>query len=166
MTDKLKLWSMSTPVGTIYLAASIRGLEGVFWKKPKAGEWVRSLAGPDHGTKTLAHAELELSEYFAGKRTRFTVPLAVDGTEFQKEVWAQLAKIPYGQTLSYRDVAKRVGREKAVRAVGTANGRNPISIIVPCHRVIAADGTLGGYAGGLATKTKLLELEAGVRSLG
>jgi methylated-DNA-[protein]-cysteine S-methyltransferase len=101
----------------------------------------------------------QLDEYFAGARSDFDLPLHLDGTPFQQAVWAQLQAIPYGETISYGELARRVGNPKASRAVGLANGRNPIAVIVPCHRVIAADGTLGGYGGGPDRKTLLLELE-------
>lgn len=101
----------------------------------------------------------QLDEYFSGSRKYFTLPLAPEGTNFQCSVWKALQTIPYGQTISYKQLAERVENPKACRAVGTANGRNPIAIIIPCHRVIAANGTLGGYAGGLDIKTILLKLE-------
>lgn len=101
----------------------------------------------------------QLDEYFSGNRKDFTLPLAPEGTIFQRSVWKALQTIPYGQTISYKELAERVENPKACRAVGTANGRNPIAIIIPCHRVIAANGTLGGYAGGLDIKTILLKLE-------
>ncbi len=100
----------------------------------------------------------QLEEYFAGERTTFDIPMEPAGTTFQKEVWAELSKIPYGETISYGELARRVGRPKGPRAVGQANGKNPIPIIVPCHRVLAANG-LGGYAGGLAMKRALLAVE-------
>ena len=101
----------------------------------------------------------QLDEYFAGKRQAFDLPLAPKGTPFQQAAWKQLLEIPYGQTISYSQEAKAIGRPKACRAVGSANGKNPIGIIIPCHRVIAADGSLGGYASGLDIKIQLLELE-------
>jgi len=104
-------------------------------------------------------AKRELSEYFEGKRRSFSVPIRLQGTEFQIKAWEALRSIPFGATLSYRQQAKQLGQEAAVRATGTANGRNPIAIIVPCHRVVRSDGSLGGYAGGLDIKAKLLALE-------
>jgi methylated-DNA-[protein]-cysteine S-methyltransferase len=101
----------------------------------------------------------QLDEYFAGTRTAFDVPMWLEGTEFQRRVWAQLSAIPYGETISYGELARRVGNPRASRAVGLANGRNPVAVIVPCHRVIAADGSLGGYGGGTDRKTLLLDLE-------
>ena len=103
----------------------------------------------------------QLSEYFAGERTDFDLPLSMDGSEFQRRVWDALREIPYGETESYVGVARSIGRPSAARAVGLANGSNPIAVIVPCHRVIAADGSLGGYGGGLERKRTLLDLEAG-----
>jgi methylated-DNA-[protein]-cysteine S-methyltransferase len=101
----------------------------------------------------------QLDAYFAGTRTSFDVPMRLEGTEFQRRVWAQLCEIPYGETISYGELARRVGNPNAARAVGLANGRNPVAVIVPCHRVIAADGSLGGYGGGTQRKTHLLDLE-------
>jgi methylated-DNA-[protein]-cysteine S-methyltransferase len=108
----------------------------------------------------IAQAKEELFEYFEGKRRSFSVPIALQGTEFQKRVWEGLRGIPFGATISYREQARDLGHPSAVRATGTANGRNPVAIIVPCHRVVRSDGTLGGYAGGLAIKANLLEMES------
>ncbi len=107
----------------------------------------------------LATCASQLREYFDGSRRQFRLPLAPAGTEFQLSVWRALADIPYGETRSYSDVARAIGKPRAVRAVGAANGRNPLPIVVPCHRVIGSDGSLTGFAGGLAVKTCLLELE-------
>ncbi len=101
----------------------------------------------------------QLREFFAGTRKKFDVPLDIEGTEFQKKVWNELKKIPYGKTISYKTLSEKLGDVKAIRAVGKANGQNPIAIIIPCHRVIGSDGSLTGYAGGLAIKEKLLHLE-------
>ena len=109
----------------------------------------------------LLAAERQLGEYFSGARTQFDLPLQPEGSEFQKQVWQALRAIPFGQTRSYLDLAKAVGSAKAARAVGAANGKNPLSIIVPCHRVIGSDGSLTGFAGGLDTKAALLAHEAG-----
>jgi methylated-DNA-[protein]-cysteine S-methyltransferase len=118
------------------------------------GDWVRDDALP-----VLAQTRRELDAYFQAKLRVFTVPLAPQGTEFQKQAWSALAKIPYGETRSYGQQAQLIGKPKAVRAIGAANGRNPIGIIVPCHRVIGADGSLTGYAGGMNNKAYLLKLE-------
>lgn len=147
-----------SPIGPLYLVASETALRALYFRKPK-GLFVDSLKSSAPEVQVLALAVTQLEEYFTGARQDFDLPLEVEGTEFQTKVWNELKKIPYGKTYSYKELAKRVKNEKAVRAVGTANGRNPISIIVPCHRVIAADGTLGGYGGGLKIKTKLLEIE-------
>ena len=108
---------------------------------------------------------IQLDAYFAGRLRRFELPLAPEGTPFQREVWSALTTIPYGETVSYGELARRVGRPAASRAVGAANGRNPIPIIIPCHRVIGADGTLTGFGGGLPIKRRLLQLEAGHEEL-
>ena len=113
-------------------------------------------------TALLALAREQLAEYFAGQRTAFDLPLAPQGTPFQKRVWAALEAIPYGQTRSYRDIAREVDSPRGFRAVGMANNRNPIPILLPCHRVVGADGSLTGYAGGLALKQALLSLEGAV----
>ena len=113
----------------------------------------------------FAEAEAQLRSYFAGERTTFDLPLAPCGTPFQLRVWEALREIPYGETATYGEVAAAVGKPEAVRAVGAANGSNPIAVIVPCHRVIGADGTLTGYGGGLERKRILLDLEAGVTTL-
>ena len=111
------------------------------------------------GTPLLMQAEAELAEYFAGRRRAFSVPLCMRGTEFQLKVWRALGEIPYGETATYAEIAGRIGNPSACRAVGMANNRNPLPIFVPCHRVIGADGSLTGYAGGLDAKRALLELE-------
>lgn len=149
---------MESKIGTLYLVASEKGLCAVFWDKqdsPLATALDKSL--PEH--QVLAQAEWEITEYLDGKRQTFEVPLDIQGTDFQKKVWQQLLKIPYGQTLSYLELAKQIRNEKSARAVGTANGRNPLCVVIPCHRVIASNGTLGGYSGGLEIKSKLLDLE-------
>lgn len=110
-------------------------------------------------TPLLKKTALQIKEYFGGKRKKFTIPLAMHGTEFQMAVWQALQNIPYGETCSYKDIAVQTGRPKAVRAVGMANHRNPVSIIVPCHRVIGSNGKLVGYGGGLPLKKYLLDLE-------
>lgn len=145
---------IKTPVGALYLVASETGLQSMSWEKQ---------AVPMNKNRVLTRAEKELSEYFLGKRKTFSLPLEPQGTPFQLSVWRALSKIPYGKTISYKELAKNIKNEKAVRAVGTANGKNPFCIIVPCHRVIAANGTLGGYSGrgGVKTKQKLLDLESG-----
>lgn len=115
-----------------------------------------------HETPLLTEGKRQLLEYLAGKRREFDLPLAPKGTEFYRSVWRALEEIPYGETRSYRDIAQAVGRPRAVRAVGQANHNNPIPIIIPCHRVVGANGSLTGYGGGLDLKERLLRLEAGV----
>ena len=112
-------------------------------------------------TDLIKETKRQLDEYFAGKREEFDIPTRLEGTEFQKRVWEELRKIPYGKTVTYKDIAEAVGCPKGFRAVGLANNRNPISIIYPCHRVIGSNGSLTGYGGGLDVKEKLLELERG-----
>jgi methylated-DNA-[protein]-cysteine S-methyltransferase len=121
---------------------------------------------PDGVQDDAAFADVaaQLDEYFAGERRAFDLPMSLEGTDFQRRVWSALCGIPYGETISYGELARRVGNPKASRAVGLANGRNPIAVIVPCHRVIAADGSLGGYGGGSDRKVHLLELERSTRS--
>jgi methylated-DNA-[protein]-cysteine S-methyltransferase len=114
-------------------------------------------------TPLIQKTAAQIEEYLTGKRKRFTLPLVLHGTEFQLAVWRALQDIPYGETRSYKEIAAAIGRPKAVRAVGMANNRNPVSIIVPCHRVIGHDGSLTGYGGGLPLKQRLLELEQGQR---
>ncbi len=115
----------------------------------------------EQSTPLLERAAVQLSEYALGKRRDFDLPLSPKGTEFQKKVWEELQKIPYGDTISYQELARRIGNPKACRAVGAANGKNPIPIIIPCHRVIGENGTLTGFGGGLALKETMINLEAG-----
>ena len=145
-----------TPIGRLTLVASSKGLQQVIFgvKKLPAAKSV-SIKASDHLTQT----ERQLREYFAGKRKKFSIKLDISGTEFQESVWYALNKISYGKTVSYAQQAKLVRKPKAFRAVGSANGKNPVAIILPCHRVIASNGTLGGYGGGLSIKRKLLALE-------
>lgn len=146
------------PVGDLYIVASEFGLEGIYRKKQKCP--LSTAATVSAKTrKILEQTTQQLREYFQGQRKKFDLPLNPKGTTFQKKVWGELSRIPYASTCSYKDIATRIKNEKAVRAVGGANGKNPLWIIIPCHRVIAADGKLGGYSGGLSTKKTLLELE-------
>jgi methylated-DNA-[protein]-cysteine S-methyltransferase len=144
----------SSKVGNLYLVASEKGLQSIHQVKQNI-PMVRLENSP-----VLQATVKELEQYFAGSRTQFNVPLDLIGTSFQKKVWNELLKIPYGKTCSYKDIAKKIKQETASRAVGTANGKNPLWIIIPCHRVIASNGNLGGYAGGLPMKKKLLQLES------
>src|SRR5688572_2178217 len=151
--------AVASPVGKLYLVGAAGTLHGVFFNPEKmekhfANDTLERGNGP-----VLRKAEEKLKEYFKGKRTRFSIPLAFTGTEFQKKVWSELKRIPYGKTISYRKLAANAGQKNAMRAVGSANGKNHLCIVVPCHRVIAADGTLGGFSGGLDKKRKLLAIE-------
>lgn len=153
MNAKLSCMTISSPVGSLVLRASNKGLVSI--DRGKAAR----LKGEAKAERNVALAARELDEYFAGKRRKFTVPLDLQGTPFQLQVWSTLRRIPFGKAVSYGEEARMLGKPKAARAVGSANGRNPIPIIVPCHRVVAGDGSLGGYSAGLPMKRKLLALE-------
>jgi methylated-DNA-[protein]-cysteine S-methyltransferase len=146
-----------SPLGPLLLLSDGAALTGLFMESHKYGPSIEAGWVDDEGP--LRSVQRQLEEYFAGVRTTFDVPLGARGTAFQREVWQALATIPYGETTTYADLARRIGRPSAVRAVGAANGRNPISIIVPCHRVVGTDGSLVGYGGGMDRKRQLLELE-------
>lgn len=150
---------MASPVGLLTLAAKGDKLTAILWECEIDGRVPLGEMTEDQAFPILLKTEQQLNEYFAGERTRFELELDFTGTAFQKEVWAALLEIPFGETRSYSDIARRIGRPKAVRAVGAANGRNPISIVAPCHRVIGASGKLTGFAGGLDNKALLLKLE-------
>ncbi len=145
---------LDTPVGRLVLESDGDVLIGIWL--PTQGRKARS-TGAD-APPVLKETATQLEEYFARERTEFDVPMELDGTPFQKEVWAELSRIPYAETISYGELALRVGRPKGPRAVGQANGKNPIPIIVPCHRVLASNG-IGGYGGGLPMKRTLLAVE-------
>lgn len=151
-----------SPVGELLLTSDGTALTGVYLPDPRYGPTRDSGWLPGDDLSVLTETRRQLEEYFRGERTTFDVPLAASGTPFQQRVWRELCEIPYGRTWSYGELATRVGNPKASRAVGLANGRNPISIIVPCHRVIGADGSLTGYGGGLPCKKGLLAFESGV----
>jgi methylated-DNA-[protein]-cysteine S-methyltransferase len=149
---------LETPIGELLLAGDADGLSLIGFPKGS----MRREPEPDwiFNEKPLAEARRQLREYFAGKRRVFDLPLNLCGTEFQVSVLRALLEIPYGETVSYGEIAKRIGRPRAVRAVGAANGRNPLPVVVPCHRVIGSTGDLTGFGGGLDTKEALLRLEA------
>ena len=150
-----------SPIGPLMVAVSGRGLVAIAFGEEHATKNSRASAEVqwiESAEKTAPHVR-QLEEYFAGIRREFTLPLDLRGTEFQKRCWQALLEIPYGRTRSYADVARAVGKPRAFRAVGLANNRNPIPIVVPCHRVIGSDGSLTGYGGGLDVKEKLLRLE-------
>ena len=153
-----------SPVGPLLLAGNHEGLHVLSFgvgSRPRNVDpsWVADATG------VLTGVRKELDEYFAGRLKKFMTPLAFAGTPFQHQVWTELCRIPYGETISYLELANRIRNAKAVRAVGMANGANPIAIIVPCHRVIGSNGSLTGFGGGLPTKRALLELERGQRTL-
>jgi methylated-DNA-[protein]-cysteine S-methyltransferase len=159
MTDHVV--TVPSPVGTLTLVGSAAGLRAVLWLNDRPTRVPLPATLSRAPLALLETAARQLDEYFAGTRTTFDVPLDLHGTEFQKSVWRALLDIGPGQTESYGSVARRVGRPSAARAIGAAVGRNPISIIVPCHRVVGADGSLTGFAGGLEAKTYLLAHERG-----
>jgi len=151
---------IDSPVGRLKLVASEKGLVAILWENDNPRRVRLDGLVENGGHAILLETERQLSEYFAGKRKRFSVALDLRGTPFQENVWHRLLAIPFGQTRSYAQLAAQLGNAKAMRAVGAANGRNPISIIVPCHRVIGSSGKLTGFAGGLDVKARLLDLEA------
>jgi methylated-DNA-[protein]-cysteine S-methyltransferase len=153
----LYTWHTDSPLGDLRLISDGEHLTGLYMPSPKGPPPEPIGAHPDAGPFRDVVAELDA--YFSGALTRFTVPVAGAGTPFQQKVWAALLDIPYGHTDTYGGIAARIGSPKAMRAVGLANGRNPVSIIVPCHRVVGADGSLTGYGGGLAKKEILLTRE-------
>jgi methylated-DNA-[protein]-cysteine S-methyltransferase len=151
--------TLDSPIGELLLLGDGHALRGLYMqhgRRPIAisAAWRRS-------AEPFAGVTAQLREYFAGERTSFEVPLALEGSPFERRVWRGLQEIPYGQTISYGELARRIDQPSAARAVGLANGRNPIAVIVPCHRVIGADGSLTGYGGGVERKRLLLELESG-----
>jgi methylated-DNA-[protein]-cysteine S-methyltransferase len=147
--------TMASPVGELLLTAAEGRLTGLYMPVEVHGP----PAGMARDDNAFAAVRSQLEEYFAGERRVFDLPVAPPGTPFQQRVWAELQRIGYGETISYAELAARIGRPTAIRAVGAANGANPVSIIIPCHRVIGSDGSLTGYGGGLEAKRRLLELE-------
>lgn len=146
-----------SPVGRLLLAGDRRGLKLIEFPNARAG--IRHRVDWEQSEEHFAVVAAQLREYFAGKRRAFDVPLNVSGTPFQLAVWGKLRETPYGTTVSYADIARAIGRPRAVRAVGAANWQNPIPIVVPCHRVIGKDGSLTGYGGGLEVKATLLHIK-------
>ena len=156
----MRYTTTDSPIGELLLVGGDDALCGLFMQagpRPRRLEpsWRRD-------DRAFDAVRTQLGEYFAGERTRFDLPLAPVGTPFQREVWSALCEIPYGTTVGYGELAARIGRPRAFRAVGLANGRNPIAVVVPCHRVVGADGSLTGFGGGMERKRRLLDLEAGV----
>ena len=153
---------MASPLGDMVLASDGDALSGAWFDgqrhQPAIGPaWQRR-----QDLSILRRAAAEFAEYFAGERTEFDLPLAPIGTPFQRDVWHAIADVPFGRTIAYRELAARAGRPGSIRAAGAATGRNPLSIVIPCHRIVGADGALTGYAGGLPRKRSLLELERSV----
>lgn len=149
--------TMKSPVGALLLTSNGHDLTGLYLSGHRLYREMQQKS--EKNTALFQDARRQLGEYFAGKRKQFDLPIALDGTDFQKKVWNLLQQVPYGETLSYADMAKKMGSPLASRAVGTANGKNPISLIVPCHRIIASNGAMAGYAGGVAAKKWLLSHE-------
>jgi len=151
---------MKSPVGDITLIADDENLCSIYWPNQEPDKKKFSDLERKDNSKVLRTAVKQLNQYFKGNRSVFDLPIQMDGTDFQRNVWHALSSIKFGETVSYRDIANKVGNPKAVRAVGAAIGKNPISIIIPCHRVIGPNGKLTGFAGGLDTKEFLLDLES------
>ncbi|ATZ64961.1 MULTISPECIES: methylated-DNA--[protein]-cysteine S-methyltransferase [Acinetobacter] len=156
---QLSFMEMNSPVGKLKLVAHDQALVAVLWENenPKRVRLAQLIENKNH--PVLLETQQQLNEYFQGHRTQFDLALDFAGTEFQQKVWQALLTIPFGETRSYKQIAEQIGNVKAVRAVGAANGKNPISIIAPCHRVVGANGKLVGFAGGLENKDVLLKLE-------
>lgn len=162
MTNTTKRYVYKTtpsPVGTLTLVASDDGLAGILWADEREGRVRLPVETEDRRHPVLVDTERQLKEYFSGRRRTFDLKLDFVGTPFQRRVWKALLTIPYGETRSYGEIAKQIGKPTAARAVGAANGKNPVSIVAPCHRVVGSTGTLTGFAGGLDAKARLLALE-------
>jgi methylated-DNA-[protein]-cysteine S-methyltransferase len=155
--------TMESPIGELLLLGDGDVLHGLYMQAGRKPIRVQTAWARDDSA--FADVRRQLSEYFAGERSDFDVAMHLEGSAFQRTVWHALTEIPYGETISYGELARRIGRPDLARAVGTANGQNPIAVIVPCHRVIGSNGKLVGYGGGLDNKRRLLELEAGVLTL-
>ncbi len=151
--------TVPSPVGLLKLVGSNDGLAAILWENDRPGRVRLNIVGRDDNHPVLLEAERQLKDYFAGRRPAFDLRLDFTGTDFQKSVWHALLTIPFGETRTYAEIAQQIGKPTAMRAVGAANGRNPISIVAPCHRVIGSTGELTGFAGGLKAKALLLNLE-------
>lgn len=163
--DSTIQWTkVRTPIGPLLLVGRDAELLRLEFENGRHAFGIQP--GWQHSSAPFKEADRQLQEYFAGSRNKFELSLAPLGTEFQLHVWRELRKIPYGRTRSYADIARKIGRPKAVRAVGAANGKNPLSIVVPCHRVIGSGGDLTGFGGGLDTKRRLLQLEGALPQRG
>lgn len=150
---------VASPVGMLTLVATDEGLAAILWENDPPGRVRLTLEAEEPQHPVLVETERQLAEYFAGRLAEFTLALDVSGTSFQRSVWDALRTIPFGETRSYTQIANQIGRPRAVRAVGAANGKNPLSIVAPCHRVLGANGDLTGFAGGLDVKARLLAHE-------
>jgi len=153
---------MPSPVGALTLVATDQGLAAILWENDAPRRVGLNLGTEEKAHPVLVEAQRQLAEYFAGTRQRFALKLDVTGTPFQRKVWNALLTIPFGETRSYGEIARQIGCPRAVRAVGAANGKNPISIVAPCHRVVGSTGALTGFAGGLDVKAHLLAFEGAV----
>jgi methylated-DNA-[protein]-cysteine S-methyltransferase len=151
--------TVDSPVGRLKLVATDQGLAGILWENDRPRRVRLNIEAEDNTHPVLIETERQLEEYFAGRRKEFALRLDVAGTDFQRKVWNALLTIPFGETRSYAQIARQIGNPGAGRAVGAANGRNPVSIVAPCHRVIGSTGKLTGFAGGLDAKARLLALE-------
>ncbi len=159
-TPKRYVYKMvDSPVGRLTLVATDEGLAAILWDRDYQSRVRMNIEAQDDGHPVLVETERQLGEYFAGQRKEFALTLDLAGTPFQRKVWNALLTIPFGETRSYGEIAKQIGRPGAMRAVGAANGRNPVSIVAPCHRVIGSTGKLTGFAGGIDAKARLLALE-------
>jgi len=154
---------MSSPVGRLTLVTTDNGLAAILWENDRPGRVQLNIAAEVNDHPVLVETERQMEEYFSGRRTQFALTLDVSGTAFQRQVWNALLTIPFGETRSYRQIARQIGNPSAVRAVGAANGRNPLSIVIPCHRVVGSTGALTGFAGGLDVKAHLLAFESGLQ---
>jgi len=153
---------ISSPVGRLTIITSAKGLHAVLWENDRANPTIEKMISSlkqSENEPTIVRTKMQLTEYFQGKRKMFDLPLILNGTDFQIQVWKQLIGIPYSMTISYAEQAEKIGNKNKARAVGTANGVNPIPIIIPCHRVIGSNGHLTGFGGGLQNKAFLLQLE-------
>jgi methylated-DNA-[protein]-cysteine S-methyltransferase len=151
---------MASPVGRLTLVATDNGLAAILWENDRPRRVRLNVEAEENDHPVLIETERQLEEYFSGRRKQFALTLDVSGTAFQRRVWNALLTIPFGETRSYGQIATQIGNPNAVRAVGAANGRNPISIVAPCHRVVGSAGALTGFAGGLDVKAQLLAFEA------
>jgi len=154
---------MSSPVGRLTLVATDHGLAAILWEHDRPGRVRLDVGAEVNDHPVLVETERQLEEYFAGRRTQFALKLDATGTAFQRQVWNALLTIPFGETRSYGQIARQIGNPSAVRAVGAANGRNPLSIVIPCHRIVGSTGALTGFAGGVDVKAHLLAFESGLQ---